>query len=229
MRTGVVFLDWGGTLVDSLRDPFPVYRSVLTTRGIEIARGPFDEAWARLPPEDAATAHRYLGRTDDYWRGWDGRALRELGISDEDGSIGAALREAFVDPAWHTPYPETVEVLDELRRLGYELHVVSNNTEDLVRVLRNLGWGSRFSSVSFSQEVGAEKPDPRLFRLALRRAAANPPEVVHVGDSWESDVEGAEGVGIRPVWLNRQGLPRRGAVRAIRDLRGLLPVLEARS
>src|SRR5208283_932548 len=125
----VLFLDFGGTLVDSLRDPYPVYRSVLSSFGIDLDRPHFDEAWRRLPVENAATAHAFLGRTDEYWRGWDLRALQALGVSDPMGEITHALRRGFLDPKWYEPFPESAEVLRELRRRGYRLHVVSNQTE----------------------------------------------------------------------------------------------------
>lgn len=221
----VVFLDFGGTLVASLRDPFPVYRSVLESQQLSLERSTFDRAWGRLPREDASTAHPYLGRTDEYWAEWDRRALRELGVEDADGALAAKLRREFVSPRWHVPFPEAHAVLDELRRRGHALHLVSNNTEDLLRVVANLGWSGHFASITFSQEVGAEKPDPRIFRLALARARAEPPDVVHLGDSWESDVEGARAVGIAPIWVNRQGVRSRDGVPVVRDLAGALPLL----
>lgn len=220
-----LFLDFGGTLVASLQDPFPVYHSVLASQGIPIERGRFVAAWQRLPVENAPTAHSFLGRTDEYWRGWDHRALGELGVSDPSGTIADLLRDEFVNPRWHTPFPESGAVLRGLIDRGYRLHVVSNNTEDLRRIVENLGWTDLFSSITFSQEVGAEKPDPRVFRLALERSGTSPAEVIHVGDSWGADIEGARAVGIRPVWVNRDKLPVPGTVTSISDLRELPRIL----
>ncbi|HEV2448953.1 MAG TPA: HAD-IA family hydrolase [Thermoplasmata archaeon] len=220
-----VFLDFGGTLVAPLRDPYPVYRSVLASNNLPLERSAFDAAWARLPREDASAAHRYLGRTDEYWAQWDRRVLRELGIDDGVDDLGAALRREFVSPRWHVPFPEARRALDELRPRGHELHLVSNNTEDLLRIVANLGWGEIFASITYSQEVGAEKPEPRIFRLALSRARADPRDVVHVGDSWESDVEGARAVGIAPIWLAREGGVSRDGVSAVPDLTAALQVI----
>jgi len=58
-----------------------------------------------------------------------------------------------------------------------------------------------------SAGVGVSKPEPGIFRIALERADARPEEAVMVGDSWRSDIAGARGVGIRPVWFNRFHLP----------------------
>ena len=56
-----------------------------------------------------------------------------------------------------------------------------------------------------SGEVGAEKPSPPIFLKALDKAGASPEESIHVGDQLTSDIEGAEGVGINPVLLDRDG------------------------
>jgi pyrimidine 5'-nucleotidase len=59
-----------------------------------------------------------------------------------------------------------------------------------------------------SEDAGAEKPDPRIFRAALERAHATESEAVMVGDNWSTDVIGGRGAGMRTVWLNRRARPR---------------------
>jgi FMN phosphatase YigB (HAD superfamily) len=56
-----------------------------------------------------------------------------------------------------------------------------------------------FDSVTYTQEAGANKPDPTIFQLALKRAGCSPNEAVHVGDSYEKDVLGARRIGIMPI------------------------------
>ena len=225
MAARILFTDWGGTLVQALRDPFPLYESVLRARGIPVERSRFEIAWKTLPTENAAAEHAFLGRTDAYWRAWDARVLKALGISDSEGSISDGLRNEFVAPRWHAPFPETYEVLQRLIGRGYRIHIVSNNTEDLRSIVSNLGWSDLFSSITFSQEVGAEKPDPRIFRLALHRATVDPKGVWHVGDSWTADVQGALGVGLSPIWLNRETSEAPAGVPTTPDLWGLLTLL----
>jgi HAD superfamily hydrolase (TIGR01509 family) len=220
-------MDWGGTLVRAFRDPFPTYESALRARGISsVDRNRFERAWKTLPTENAARAQAYLGRTDEYWRGWDARVLAALGISDPDGSLSETLRREFIAPRWHAPFPEADEVLQRLVGRGYRIHIVSNNTEDLHSLVANLGWSDRFASITLSQEVGAEKPDPRIFRLALRRAGVEPAGVWYVGDSWKGDVEGARGVGLSPIWLNRESSETPVGVPTITDLWGLFALLD---
>jgi FMN phosphatase YigB (HAD superfamily) len=56
----------------------------------------------------------------------------------------------------------------------------------------------------FSQDYSfVEKPDPRLYLIALEKAGLASDEILHVGDSLKNDVFGAAGAGIKAVWLNR--------------------------
>ena len=83
--------------------------------------------------------------------------------------------------------------------------------------------------VVVSEDVGAYKPDPRVFRTALERLGLAPYEVLHVGDSEVDDVKGARAAGMRVVWVNRRGRARRPDVPApdfeIRDLTALPALL----
>ncbi len=65
-----------------------------------------------------------------------------------------------------------------------------------------------FSFVVFSQDHGIEKPDPRIFEIALTQAGCQKEEMLHVGDSFDDDVRGGTNVGLRCLWLNRKRRPR---------------------
>ena len=71
--------------------------------------------------------------------------------------------------------------------------------------MKRLGIFDYIDTYTISEEVGAAKPDPRIFHVALERAGVYADESVFIGDSWSNDVLGAQAVGIRPIWLNRQG------------------------
>ena len=61
-----------------------------------------------------------------------------------------------------------------------------------------------FQFVVFAQDYGIQKPDPRLFEIAIERAGCAKQQLLHVGDSFQNDVIGAKQAGVRSVWLNRQ-------------------------
>lgn len=59
------------------------------------------------------------------------------------------------------------------------------------------------AQVFTSEDAKSYKPRKELFELALRGTGSRPKEVLHIGDSLTSDVQGAASSGIRAVWLNR--------------------------
>ncbi len=89
-----------------------------------------------------------------------------------------------------------------------KIGVVSNNLHEEQRdKLRHCKLDSLIDFLVTSERAGAMKPSAAIFQLALHWSGCQPQEAVMVGDSWEADVLGAHGAGIRPVWFNRWGLP----------------------
>jgi putative hydrolase of the HAD superfamily len=221
-----VFLDFGGTLVASLGDAQAVFEAAATRAGIRLDWPTFlrvnDALWEELFP----TAPGFLGRKPSFADMIHQRAALAAGASGSVEEFVAAIREEILSPKWHAPFPETEPVLRQLRAQGRRLHVVSNNVDYLPLVLQNLGLARLFDSVTFSQEVGAAKPDPRIFALAVARAGCAPSSGLFVGDSWEADYLGAQRSGLRAVWLNRRGAEAPAPCQVIRDL-GALPELLA--
>ena len=84
------------------------------------------------------------------------------------------------------------------------LYIVSNI--DTADVNKAIGWhGLTPAGVFTSEDARAYKPRPELFELALSSTGLKPDEVIHIGDSISSDINGAAATGIRTLWLNRCG------------------------
>ena len=96
----------------------------------------------------------------------------------------------------------TDDVLRELKRRGYRLGVISNADGTVERLLDDMGLLGHFEFVIDSTSVGVEKPDPRIFRMALERMGIEPHEAVYVGDVYEIDVAGARAAGIRAFLID---------------------------
>lgn len=95
-----------------------------------------------------------------------------------------------------------------LLRSWLRVAVVTNNTNaEQEEKLATFGFAPFVDALVTSEEVGAAKPDPRIFRAALDRLACEPHEAVMIGDAWVQDILGATGAGIRALWLNRNALP----------------------
>ena len=123
------------------------------------------------------------------------------------------------------PYDDVLPTLNALRARGYRLAVISNWDISLDLLLVRHGLRDYFEVVLASLVEGVEKPDPRLFRIALSHLELGPESVIHVGDNPEDDVAGAEEAGILPFLIDRTpgATPGEGL---LTDLRQLLEVVE---
>ena len=83
--------------------------------------------------------------------------------------------------------------------------VISNSNGTVRALLGALGLARHLDFVVDSFEVGVEKPDARIFALALGRAGVEPPEAVYVGDLYSVDVRGARAAGLQGILLDPGG------------------------
>ncbi|MEU0971348.1 HAD-IA family hydrolase [Streptomyces sp. NPDC005917] len=113
-----------------------------------------------------------------------------------DPALHDALYERHMTPAAWTPYPDAAEVLRTLRAHGTGVGVVSNIGWDPRPVFRTHGLDAYVDAYVLSYEHGVQKPDPRLFTVALEALGAAPAETLMVGDSRPAD-GGAAALGCR--------------------------------
>jgi putative hydrolase of the HAD superfamily len=193
-----LFLDAGGVLIH------PNWERVSAI----VARYGFEASAARLRQAD----HRAKREIDQPWivalPDVD-RARRYLtGVLVHAGMEPAAAHAAAValgeehrrTHLWDFVPEEVAPALDRLAEMGLDLVLVSNSNGSLRRTLRGLGLANRFSCIIDSTEVGVEKPDPRIFHLALALSGSAAESTVHLGDLYHVDVTGARAAGIRG-WL----------------------------
>lgn len=117
----------------------------------------------------------------------------------------AEFRELFAHygkaEAWRL-YPETIEVLDQLKR-RYPLAVLSNFDRRFRSIATGLGIPHYFDPVILSGEVGVAKPDPRIFEIACTQLKVAASETLHVGDDDAADWNGARQAGLQVFELDR--------------------------
>ena len=103
--------------------------------------------------------------------------------------------------------------------------IVSNHVWRLPEIIRGLGASSRFEGVITSARVGVRKPHPGIFEAALRLAGTPVDATIYVGDSVKHDVQGARGVGMGSILIDRESRydPADVDVPTIRKLTELLP------
>jgi 2-haloalkanoic acid dehalogenase type II len=102
------------------------------------------------------------------------------------------------------PFPETIEVLKDLKEKGYKLAILSNTDQfSINQVLEKHNLRELFDEVFLSYNHGLLKTDTEFFEEAITQLGLSKEEVIMVGDSMESDIAGAEKAGIRAVLIDR--------------------------
>ncbi len=131
--------------------------------------------------------------------------LDELGVRDEAAVAAAeAWRRAYNPPVglWNTPDPEAEAALALAHARGVRAAVISNSNGSVAGILDALGLARHLDFVLDSHVVGVEKPDARIFEMALARAGVRPGEAVYVGDLYSVDVLGARRAGMDAILLD---------------------------
>lgn len=101
------------------------------------------------------------------------------------------------------PYADTFEVLTELKK-KYKLVLVSNTDCFIGPVIERYELNKYFDAMVFSYEVGKLKTDPDFFPEVLTTFKVKNEEALMVGDSIETDIEGAQAAGLPAVLLDRK-------------------------
>ncbi len=124
------------------------------------------------------------------------RLAREAGyaeaLAEEAFALFQRLRNEVI------PYPDVHAGLERLARRA-PLLALTNGTADLA----SIGLRRYFTAVVSAVEVGAAKPDARVFIAACERVALQPAQIAHAGDHPLNDVDAARAVGMPAVWVNR--------------------------
>ncbi len=199
---------------------------VITTPDHDMLRGPLEAAGATPSAASLDRAHYagaaaldagFLATGKLDWRRYDAAVARTVGVPEDRVAEAVEGLEAAWHRVrgWHRIVPGSLEGLRQLAATGVDLGVVSNAdgtvADQLVaaRVCQvGEGHGVSVAVVIDSTVVGVEKPDPRIFTLALDALQIPPdqnPLVVHVGDTVFADVNGARAAGLRPLHLDPYG------------------------
>jgi putative hydrolase of the HAD superfamily len=225
-----VFFDWGGTLAhvpEGSLGPTKVWARALAESGETRGEEQIRAALGAADREVGGLIYAYLGRTGEFWELFDARVMDALGLGTRRAEVQGTVERTFEDPRRVRLYLDSRRTLVALRSRGYRTGLISNHHDGLLRDLRHHELGPLFDSVTYSQQAGAEKPDPAIFSLALQRAGCRPVDAVHVGDTIEADVAGARGSGLAPVWVDRRRSDRSAGCPTISTLDELLTVLES--
>jgi 2-haloalkanoic acid dehalogenase type II len=156
-------------------------------------------------------AEHYEASTDrDQYNAWRRTHLLQ---ALEDAGVEYDVAEVIVDQYgdWKLgmvktfkPYADTRAVLQALRDEGLYIAVCSNWDWDIDHIVEDLGIADVVDSIFSSAQVGVRKPHPAFYNRILEKLDFSSSETLFVGDTWETDIAGAIGVGMRSVWIDRR-------------------------
>lgn len=169
-----IFFDIGSTLVDESECYEARYKE--TTAGTDVSYQDFKDKvieFAATSDNPYKEAIKYFGLQKTKW-------YKEL----------------------EKPYPFTESVLAELSK-KHKLGIIANQSAGSEKRLSDWGIGKSFDLVIASAEEGVEKPDLKIFQIALDRAGCEPRNAVMVGDRLDNDIIPAKEIGMKTVWVKQ--------------------------
>lgn len=203
-----VLFDAVGTLIE-LREPVgETYSRAVAEQGLTISAWRMGEAFSRVVraaeplvfPE--ADPVELPGLERDWWR----RVVRSTFLAadsarrvpDFDACFEALWRHYAAPAAWRLRDGASA-VLARIRERGLRTAVVSNFDGRLPALLEGLGLAPLLDAMVLPSDVGAAKPDPRIFERALKRLEVMAHEAIFIGDDAHHDLEGARAAGLEAV------------------------------
>jgi putative hydrolase of the HAD superfamily len=189
-------------------------------------RGVIFDLWQTLVPWPTESAERMYAELAETW-GADPEALleiwarrrreREIGpmephlrsIADELGLTGDIEAVLTMRRDWTAgaivPREDAVSTLEELRRRGHRLGMISACSQDVPDVWERTLFGDLFDSTVFSCSVGFSKPDARIYQLSADELGVAPGDCLFIGDGANDELPGAERAGMTALPLRPPG------------------------
>lgn len=199
MKYKAIFLDFYGTLVHEDDDILPlIYEQVQATAQVNCTHKEIGGYWW------AAFSHMFR---NSYGQSF--QTQREIGLTSLVKTIehfeSSCIAEEIIQiqfEHWMKPciYADTAPFLQQLT--GVPVYVLSNIDSSDINAAMDYH-KMNYTAVITSEDVRSYKPRPEMFREAQRMSQLTPNEVIHIGDSIISDVQGAQQLDIPTIWLNR--------------------------
>ena len=219
MRIAAVTFDVGGTLIEPWPSVGHVYAEVAGRNGlkdisVELLNRQFAKAWREV---------RDFNYTEVSWAKIVDATFYGLCQTLPSQSFFPELYRRFSQADTWRVYADVLPTLEQLASEGLKLGIISNWDDRLRPLLAALKLDKYFEVILISCESAFSKPSPVMFNLAAEKLGMAPERVLHVGDSLELDVQGAQAAGMKAAWLRRGGTSSGdGQISSLREVPGQL-------
>lgn len=194
-----ITFDVGGTLIQPWPSVGHVYAEVAARHGIhvspELLNKNFAAAW-KAKSDFSHTRSDWADLVEKTFVGLNEKAQTKIFFEELYDHFASAT-------AWRV-FDDVLPTLEMLRKTALRLSIISNWDERLRILLPKLGLEKHFEPIIISCEIGSPKPSATIFESATKKLNLPPTSILHVGDSFEEDVVGAEKAGFKAVWLTRK-------------------------
>ncbi len=195
MKYKAVIFDLFGTLVDifSRRE----YESIVAEMASKL-KAPYDDfykIWMQSAKMRTTGVFSTLEENLEY-------VCRELKIKPSASQVEAArdARFGYVARAL-TPRKDAIEVLYQLKLKGYKIGLISNCSMEPPVIWPETPFASFFDIALFSSIVGINKPDRRIFQMAIEKLIVEPSKCLYIGDGGDNELTAAANAGMMPVLI----------------------------
>jgi len=206
----VIFFDAVGTLIETRAGVGEIYSGAARNFGFEaepqMLQQNFASSFRRQSPlafPAGIPESELIELEKGWWRNLVRAVFAGLGPFPRFEEFFSEVFERFRGAEFWQVYGDAAPALEELKRRGLKLGVISNFDSRLYDVLRACGLDHFFDSVHVSSRSGAAKPDAAIFQTALIYHAVEARMAWHIGDSLREDFEGAMAAGLNAVLLDR--------------------------
>ena len=208
----VIFFDAVGTLFGVQNSVGAVYSAIAQKYGVQgdaqVLDAAFYQSFTQADPlAFAITNPQNIPQQEFTW--WKNLAITtfsKAGLLDNFTDFNAFFQELYVHFSTEKPwyiYQDVIPCLNNWQQQKVTLAIISNFDTRLYSVLKALKLDSFFSSITISSEVGAAKPQSKIFSEALAKHNCSCEEAWHIGDSFTDDYQGANAMGITGFYLKR--------------------------
>ena len=203
-----IFLDWDDTIGDwkgaehkALRDIYAHYHlGTLYATPVDYiaAYKPYNlELWGMYGRGEVTKEKLHFERFYRPIERLEARGEKRKELAHEIGDVFLQLTNKYF-----SVLPGAAEVVRELAK-RYPLTIISNGFKEVQYYkFAHSGLAECFAHTIISEEVGINKPQPEIFRIALQMNGVTADEAIMIGDSYSSDIAGAKNAGIDQIWLH---------------------------
>lgn len=195
MKYKAVIFDLFGTLVDifSVRE----YENVLGQMASRLKAhyNDFHKIWMQTAKQRTTGAVGTLEKNLRF-------ICQELNLAVTSRQIEKAkqIRFDYVARAL-TPRKDAIEVLSKLKSFGYKIALISNCSTEPPIIWPGTPFAPFFDIVLFSSVVGINKPDRRIFQMAIEQLKVEPSKCLYIGDGGDNELASAAAMGMMPVLI----------------------------